>query len=108
MRTAAIASVCCVLALITPSAQTEQSVPVLETESTDNWFVELASAPTVDGTDQATLEREEASFHAAAARAGARYTEKRHFRTLWNGLSIHASSRDATRLRTVPGVQAVY
>jgi subtilisin family serine protease len=37
-----------------------------------------------------------------------RYTEKRHFRQLWNGLTVRASTRDAARLKTVPGVQAVY
>jgi subtilisin family serine protease len=108
MRTTAVVSVCLVLALITSNAQTGPSVPVLENEASDGWFVELASSPTIEGTADATLEREEAGFHAAAASAGVRYTKKRHFRRLWNGLSIRASARDATRLRALPGVQAVY
>lgn len=36
------------------------------------------------------------------------YTKTRHFRGLWNGLSIRASARDAARLRELPGVLAVY
>ena len=72
---------CLLLATMLSSAQTEQSVPTLDNESSGSWFVELASPPAVDGTAVATLEREEASFHAAAAGAGVRYTRGRHFRS---------------------------
>ena len=108
MRRVSIVTACLFLATIMSHAQTEQSVPILESESSGAWFVELASSPSADGTAVATLEREEADFHAAAASAGVRYTERRHFRKLWNGLTVNASDRDASRLRNVPGVQAVY
>jgi minor extracellular serine protease Vpr len=108
MRRVTLVSACLLLATMMSHAQTEQSAPILESETSDTWFVELASAPTVDGTSVATLEREEAGFHSAAARAGARYTERRHFRKLWNGLSLTASSRDVSLLRALPGVKAVY
>ena len=108
MRRVTLVSACVLLATMMSHAQTEQSVPMLENETSDTWFVELASSPTADGTAVATLEREEAGFHSAATRAGARYTKRRHFRGLWNGLSVNASPRDAALLRALPGVQAVY
>jgi minor extracellular serine protease Vpr len=85
-----------------------QSVPTLDNEASGSWFVELASPPAIDGTAIGTLEREEESFHAAASSAGLRYSEGRHFRKLWNGLTVRASAGDITRLRAIPGVQAVY
>ena len=96
------------LASMVVSGQTEQSVPTLENESSGAWFVELASPPGVDGTATATLEREEASFHTAAAGAGVRYTRGRSFRSLWNGVTVRASAGDVTKLRSLPGVAAVY
>ena len=80
----------------------------LEIEANELWFVELSSPPTADGTAIAALEREEASFHAAAASAGIRYAEGRHFRSLWNGLTVRASVATSRRSARCPGVQAVY
>jgi subtilisin family serine protease len=80
----------------------------LELERVEMWFVELSSLPTSDGTTLAALEKEEAGFHSAANSAGIRYAERRHFRSLWNGLAIRASATDASKLRSLPGVQAVY
>src|SRR4029079_5018870 len=86
--------VCLLLATIILSAQNEQSVPTLDNEISGTWFVELASPPTVEGTALATLEGEEEGFHAAAASAGVVYSEGRHFRKLWNGLTVRASAGD--------------
>ncbi|MEO8681569.1 MAG: S8 family serine peptidase [Vicinamibacterales bacterium] len=73
-----------------------------------SWHVELSSPPTADGTSLAVLEREEAAFHAAAKAAGLHYVEQRHFRTLWNGLTLRMSAKDAGELRRLPAVKAVY
>jgi len=100
--------VCLLLATMFLSAQNEQSVPTLDNEISGTWFVELASPPTVEGTAIATLEREEEGFHAAAASAGVMYSEGRHFRKLWNGLTVRASAGDISKLRALPGVQSVY
>ena len=54
------------------------------------------------------LEAEEGRFHAAAAQAGIHYAESRHFRDLWNGLSIQANTADAGKIGDLPGVAAVY
>ncbi len=83
-------------------------VAVARNETPQLWFVELSSAPAADGTSLAALEQEEEAFHAAAGAAGIRYSERRHFRSLFNGLSIRADARNLSRLRSLPGVQAVY
>ena len=89
-------------------AQSSQSFPVAGNETSQLWFVELSSPPSIEGTTISTLEREEANFHAAATRAGIRYTESRHFRDLFNGLTVRASRTDVNKLRTLPGVVSVY
>ncbi len=92
------------------SAPTSQvaAVPWAESENPKGWFVELTSPPTIEGTSAASLAAEEAHFHAAAVQAGIHYTESRHFRALWNGLSVRAAATDAEKLRSLPGVAAVY
>jgi subtilisin family serine protease len=89
-------------------AQAPQVVSVSDNESTDLWFVELSGEPTIEGTSLATLEREEANFHAAARGAGVSYAERQHFRDLWNGITVRASARDAGKLRGLPNVLGVY
>jgi subtilisin family serine protease len=91
------------------SAQTsQQSVPVLENESSGLWFVELSSPPAIEGTAQADLDRDERSFHSAATNAGLRYTSGRRFGKLWNGLTVRASFGDLMKMRGLPGVLGVY
>jgi minor extracellular serine protease Vpr len=98
-----------VLAATISSAQTDQqSVPVLENESSGLWFVELSSPPAIEGTAQADLDRDERSFHSAAISAGLRYTSGRRFGKLWNGLTVRASSGDLMKMRSLPGVVGVY
>jgi minor extracellular serine protease Vpr len=98
-----------VLATAISSAQTgQQSVPVLENESSGLWFVELSSPPAIEGTAQADLDRDERSFHNAAVNAGLRYTPGRRFGKLWNGLTVRASSGDLLKMRGLPGVVGVY
>ena len=80
----------------------------LEIEHLELWFVELSSPPTSEGTSPSALEREEIDFRSAASGAGIRYTEGRRFRSLWNGLTVRASAKEVPKLRSLPGVQAVY
>ena len=79
-----------------------------ENESTGRWFVELASLPASEGTSMTALEAEEARFHAAASAANVSYQEERHFRRLWNGLTVRAGAADAAKVKLLPGVTAVY
>ena len=77
-------------------------------ESTDVWFVELASPPTADGTSAATVRNEKAAFRRAAAQAGLRYGERFAFDTLFNGLSIRIDRTQLGTLSRLPGVKAIY
>jgi minor extracellular serine protease Vpr len=88
--------------------ETATQVDAAAAENTDLWFVELHRAPTADGSSVASLESEEAAFHAAAAAVGAEYAEGRHFRTLWNGLTVRADAANLARLRALPNVRATY
>src|SRR5690242_8999241 len=64
-------------------AQSPELIPLTDNETPALWFVELASPPVIEGSSGASLELEEAAFHAAAADAGVRYSETRHFRDLF-------------------------
>ena len=90
-----------------PTGQID-AVPWVENESPAAWFIELTSPPTIEGTSSESLASEEASFHVAATQAGIHYAESRHFRDLWNGLSIRTTASDARKLHDLPGVTAVY
>jgi len=89
-------------------AQPADPVATADFEASDRWFVELSSAPSSDGTAMAALEGEESSFHASAAAAGIKYKESRHFRDLFNGLTVRATEREAAKIRGLAGVRAVY
>lgn len=77
-------------------------------ETPSRWLVELSSLPSIDGTAQSTLDREESDCHRAARATGLRHSGSRRFRELWNGLAITTTRRDLSRLRGFPGVQVVY
>jgi minor extracellular serine protease Vpr len=94
--------------LLGQEPQEVAAVDASSAESSELWFVELSSAPTSDGTSVTRLESEEAAFHAAASVAGAEYTESRHFRTLWNGLTVRTNAGNLAKLRSLPGVKSVY
>src|SRR5262249_34391398 len=97
-----------VLTTLTSHGQSQQSITFDQSGSTSLWFVELSSPPGIDGTPAATLEQEEAAFHAAARGAGIAYSKSLHFRELFNGLTVRAAASDVNKLRALPGVQAVY
>ncbi len=72
------------------------------------WFVEMPSPPVADGGDIATIEQEQNDFRGAAGQTGLRYTERRSFKNLWNGLSIAVHPGDLGKLNRIPGVAALY
>jgi minor extracellular serine protease Vpr len=86
----------------------QDSVTAAEDETTDLWFVELASPPTADGTGLGQVRQEKAAFRAAAAAARLQYTERYAFDNLWNGLSVRISRSDIGALSRVAGVKAIY
>jgi subtilisin family serine protease len=77
-------------------------------ETPNMWFVELSSAPAVDGTKLRTLKREKAAFRSAAKKAGLEYTERYAFDQLWNGLSVSIEPDSLSKLARIPGVKALY
>ena len=84
-------------------------VSASDMESLPNaWLVQLKSAPAADGTSLATLQAEKKAFRAAAAQAGAKFTERYAFDTLFNGLSITASRSDINKIKSLTGVAAVW
>jgi len=112
-----LAWLCCVVlaagartfvAAQSPVSDQPSESPALVDESSDFWFVELASPPTADGTSLATVRAEKAAFRRAAAAAGLRYTERFAFDTLWNGLSIRIDRAQLGALARLDGVKAVY
>lgn len=72
------------------------------------YFVQLASSPTGTASSKKTLQAERAAFRAAASAAGITFKERFEFDTLWNGLSIEASSSDAAKVRGIAGVTGVW
>ena len=94
---------------VSAAAPAGASVSAAEMAAMPNaWFVEMKSAPAADGTSLATLRAEKQAFRNAAAQAGARFTERYAFDMLWNGLSITASRADINKIKSLPGVAAVW
>jgi minor extracellular serine protease Vpr len=68
------------------------------------WFVQLASPPTADGANAATIQQEQNNFRAAMAAAGIPFVENYAYQTLANGLSI--GTLDIKRVLKLPGVRS--
>lgn len=84
------------------------SVPADLAENATRWFVELSGPPAGMGGDVVTVRREQANVRALASAAGVKMQERYRYETLWNGFSIEASAAEASRLKGIPGVRAVY
>ena len=111
----ALATTAALVAGVRPAGQEpqpEQTVADVQeqraAESTDLWFVELASPPAADGTARSALQAEHAAFRRAAARARLAYQERFAFSTLWNGLSVRIDPADVAALARIEGVTNVY
>ena len=76
--------------------------------ATQAYFVQLAGAPTALGGNKAANKAARDAFYKNANAMGVGVTQRRSFDTLWNGVSVNVSARDAGALATIPGVQAVY
>src|SRR4051812_47175670 len=72
------------------------------------WFVELESAPSADGTSTSTLTAERSRFKAEAQAAGVSYRQRFSYSTLFNGVSISTSDGAISEIRNLDGVAAVY
>lgn len=81
---------------------------VQTTDQTDLWFVELASAPTADGTSLTTVRAEKDKFRRDARKAGVSYSERYAFDVLWNGLAIQLDPAQISTVRRIGGVTNVW
>lgn len=79
---------------------------VVMAEGSQLWFVEFSSPPIADGGSRSGILREQSDFRAAAA--GIRYSERKAFQTLWNGLSLTVHPGDLAKLMRLPGVREIY
>ena len=92
------------LASMIVSGQTVQSVPMLENESSDSWFVELASPPAVEGTALATLDARRSEL--SRGRRGRRrpvHARTAAIRDLWNGVTVRATAGDGLEAARASG-----
>jgi len=90
------------------TAYADEAFPVSSIEANTLWYVELPSAPTADGTSLSTVQNEKIAFRQAATTAGIKYSERRAFDVLFNGLSISASSEESAKISQLSGVKAIY
>jgi len=93
--------------------QPEVAVPsaengVLTNETPKFWLVEFPGAPLADGNSDAAVDNDEKTFRAEASAEGASFKQRLRFKSLFNGVSIQASSSTISRIRQFASVKAVY
>jgi subtilisin family serine protease len=89
-------------------AQGEESIDASLSETSELWFVELASPPIADGGSKRAAQRDKNAFRAAASRAGLSFEERYAFDTLWNGLSVRIDRGELAKLVRIQGVSGLY
>jgi minor extracellular serine protease Vpr len=94
--------------IFVPSALAVQAAGTGAASGTGLYFVELASPPTADGTELASVKADKAAFKAAAKKAGLNFKERVSYDTLFNGLSIEASPATRAAIGKLDGVKAVW
>lgn len=72
------------------------------------WLVELSGPPMAEGGNTAALAQERANLRALARANGVRFQERLSYEGIWNGLSVRATPAEAAKLRSLPGVKAVW
>lgn len=79
-----------------------------EVEAFGAWFVQFESPATVRGGSSGVQANERAVFRSQALAERVAYQQRYDFGTLFNGLSVDASSAEAAKLGRLPGVAAVF
>lgn len=80
----------------------------LVSESPSLWFVEFAGPSLANGGKKSDLKARRDAFVAAAKAAGAEYTKRFEFETLWNGISVRVSPANLSRIARLPEVVNVW
>jgi subtilisin family serine protease len=91
-----------------PSAETGMMTNDFATESTNLYFVEMMSPPTIEGTKLSVTKAEKAAFRTNAKKAGLQFKERFAFDKFWNGLSISIDPTEFSTLTRITGVKAIY
>jgi len=79
-----------------------------DSESVSNWFVELTTPSTADGSSATATVASKDAFRASAKAKGITYAERYAYGDLFNGFSVTASADAIAKVRSVPGVKAVW
>jgi subtilisin family serine protease len=77
-------------------------------ETPTAWLVELSGRSRIEGGSDASVQADKDNFRAQARANGVRFRERFEFSELWNGFSVQASPAEAAKLRSIPGVRAVW
>ena len=77
-------------------------------ETPSAWFVQFSGQPSVKGGRANAMANERASFRRAAAAEAIVYGERLNFETLFNGMSVLATTAEIGKLAKLPGVVAVF
>ena len=77
-------------------------------ETPNRWFIRLKGSPVAEGNSLMAISTEQDRFRADATAQGISYTENYQYSTLWNGLSITASTKELGKISRIPGVIAIY
>jgi len=72
------------------------------------WFVQFAAAPRVKGGSSSARASERALFRSTALAERVAFVERYDFQTLFNGLSVEASTAEIAKLARMPGVTGVF
>lgn len=107
-RFAVLSALASAVLLVCAPARAQEQLSVDAAESGRLWFVELSGAPVADGNSLKAVQAEKAGFRRNAAAAGLRYSERRSFDTLFNGLVVEIDLAERGRLQSLAGVKAIY
>lgn len=102
-----VAAACVILAPANAREDVE-TLSAADNESPSLWFIEFAGQPLASGGKKADLKKARDAFAAAAKAAGAQYTRRYEFETLWNGISVRVSPANLSRIARLPQVVNVW
>jgi minor extracellular serine protease Vpr len=83
-------------------------VSASDNETPSNWFVELTTPSTSDGSSATAAASSKDSFRASAKAKGVKYTERFAYGDLFNGFSVAASDDAIAQMRGLAGVKAIW
>ncbi len=74
----------------------------------DKWLVQVSGAPSLRGGSRSAARSRQAGVQSAARDDGVKLSVLHSYTRVWNGFSVKASKAEVDKLRTLPGVTAIY